>query len=72
MNFLLYIVRIAVKERSILYILYIKMPSSKAQAISYNDEIRLQTLALIEANITTKIITAIIEISYFSISRLQK
>ena len=71
-NFLLYVVHTAVTERSPLYILYIKMPTDKAQTINHDDETRLQALALAEADIATKIVTAITEISRFTISRLQK
>ena len=72
MNLLLFVVHIIVTKRSTLYILYIKIPSNKAQTVIYNNGIRLQTLTLIEANITIKIVTIIIKISYFTISYLQK
>ena len=42
------------------------------QSVNHDDGVRLQALALAEAGIDTKIITAITEISRQSISRLQK
>ena len=42
------------------------------QSVNHNNGVRLQALALAEAGIDTKIITAITEISRQSISRLQK
>ncbi len=72
MNFLLYVVHTAVTERSPLYILYVTMPTGKAQAVNHDDGTRLQALALAEAGIATKIVTAITEISRFTVSRLKK
>ena len=43
-----------------------------AQSINHDNGTRLQTLALAEAEIAVKIITAITEISRWIVSRLQK
>lgn len=45
---------------------------SKPQSINHDDGTRLQALALAEAEIANKIITAITEISRFTINRFQK
>ena len=45
---------------------------SSAQSINHDNNIRLQALALAEAGIAVKIITAMTEISRWIISRLQK
>lgn len=43
----------------------------RAQSINHDDGTRLQALALAEAGIATKIVTAITEISRWTVSRLK-